>query len=222
MSKIVVTLKAAATLDGKIATKTGHSRWITGEDARQKAHEMRHNHDAILVGINTVLADNPRLTTRNVKNGKSPIRVILDSNCRIPPDSLCLNDDGIPVFIVVGSDAPLHKIDSITQRNIRVLKAPTPMPQIRWLLSSLLERNIQTLMVEGGSRIHASFIKEHLADQLVLFLAPKIIGGNEALSWCHELECLSVDNAAQLNIKTVQPIGKDWMVCAEFLKEKHD
>ena len=96
-SGIIVTLKAAATLDGKIATATVHSKWITGEEARQKGHELRNENDAILVGINTVLADDPELTVRGIHGGSSPVRIVLDSKGRIPEQSRVFQEDGVPV-----------------------------------------------------------------------------------------------------------------------------
>ena len=104
-SGIIVTLKAAATLDGKIATATGHSKWITGEAARQKGHELRNENDAILVGINTVLTDDPELTVRGIQEGSSPVRIVLDSKARIPEQSRVFQQDGVPVVIVTGRNS---------------------------------------------------------------------------------------------------------------------
>ena len=101
-TKIQVTLKAAITLDGKIATAGGDSKWITGESARLEGHRLRSQHDAILVGINTVLKDNPSLTTRGIPNGRSPTRIILDSKGRLPSVSKVLEDDGVQVIQVIG------------------------------------------------------------------------------------------------------------------------
>ena len=103
-TKIQVTLKAAITLDGKIATAREDSKWITGESARLEGHRLRSQHDAILVGINTVLKDNPSLTTRGIPNGRSPTRIILDSKGRLPSDSKVLEDDGVQVIQVIGNE----------------------------------------------------------------------------------------------------------------------
>ncbi|MBF0280101.1 MAG: dihydrofolate reductase family protein [SAR324 cluster bacterium] len=219
MPQIKVTLKAAATLDGKIATKTGQSKWITGKTARHHAHSLRNEHDAILVGINTVLADNPKLTTRGIPEGRSPIRIILDSQCRISPDSVCLADDGTLCLIVVGSNCEESRIRNFEKKSVQVLKAPTPQPQIQWLLPELSRYKIKSLLVEGGSRIHASFIQENLADQLVLFLSGRLIGGNDSLSWCGNLDCLDLELAPRLKIQSIQMIGEDILVFAEFTRE---
>mgnify|MGYP003323120374 CR=1 FL=1 len=103
-TKIKVTLKAAISLDGKIASAGGDSKWITGESARLEGHRLRSQHDAILVGINTVLKDNPSLTTREIPNGRSPTRIILDSKGRLPSVSKVLEDDGVKVIQVIGNE----------------------------------------------------------------------------------------------------------------------
>ena len=100
---ITVTLKAALTLDGKIATASGNSKWITGKAARHKVHELRHQNDAVLVGINTVIADDPELNVRGIAKGNSPVRIVLDSMARIPENSRIFQTDGIPVIIATGN-----------------------------------------------------------------------------------------------------------------------
>lgn len=213
-SGIIVTLKAAATLDGKIATATGHSKWITGEAARQKGHELRNENDAVLVGINTVLADDPELTVRGIDGGRSPVRIVLDSKGRIPEQSRVFQEDGVPVVIVTGNHAPLRKWPELAE--LTILTAPTRTPDILWVLSEISKLGLNSLLVEGGSLIHASFIKSNTVDQLALFLAPKVIGGQEALSWCGNLEVDTVNEAPQLEISSVTALGEDWMVSAKI------
>ena len=213
-SGIIVTLKAAATLDGKIATATGHSKWITGEAARQKGHELRNENDAVLVGINTVLADDPELTVRGIDGGRSPVRIVLDSKGRIPEQSRVFQEDGVPVVIVTGNHAPLRKWPELAE--LTILTAPTRTPDILWVLSEIRKLGMNSLLVEGGSLIHASFIKSNTVDQLALFLAPKVIGGQEALSWCGNLEVDTVNEAPQLEISSVTALGEDWMVSAKI------
>ena len=213
-SGIIVTLKAAATLDGKIGTATGHSKWITGEAARQKGHELRNENDAVLVGINTVLADDPELTVRGIDGGRSPVRIVLDSKGRIPEQSRVFQEDGVPVVIVTGNHAPLRKWPELAE--LTILTAPTRTPVILWVLSEIRKLGMNSLLVEGGSLIHASFIKSNTVDQLALFLAPKVIGGQEALSWCGNLEVDTVNEAPQLEISSVTALGEDWMVSAKI------
>jgi len=216
-----ITLKVAATLDGKIATKTGESQWITGKEARLETHRLRHQHDAILVGINTVLADDPKLTTRGVTNGKSPVRIIMDSQGRIPEHSQCLNDDGTLTLLVSGCSAIIPKF-LLKSSTFHVLQAPTERPEITWMLQQLSEYGIGSILVEGGAKIHASFIQSGCVNRLVLFLAPKVIGGNDAFSWCGELDCLKLEQAAQWEIESTSVHGKDLMICANFVSgSKH-
>ena len=227
MNSLKITLKAAATLDGKIATKTGDSKWITGDEARKAVHILRSQHDAIVVGINTVLADNPRLTTRDIPDGKSPVRIILDSQCRIPLGSACLADDGVLCLIVVGSKSLGTKKEALQKqsaagKHFHLLQAPTPQPQIKWLLPQLAEYKINRLLVEGGSRIHASFIREDCADHLVLFLSGKLIGGNEALCWCGDLNGFELEKSPQLKIQSMRMVGEDMMVHADFIREIYE
>jgi len=211
-SGIIVTLKAAATLDGKIATSTGHSKWITGEAARQKGHALRNGNDAILVGINTVLADDPALTVRGIDGVRSPVRIVFDSNGRIPEQSRIFQADGVPVVIITGSHAPLRSWPELA--DLTILTAPIRTPDILWVLSEISKLGLNSLLVEGGSLIHASFIKSNTVDQPALFLAPKVIGGQEALSWCGNLGVDSVDDAPQMEISSVTALGEDWMISA--------
>ncbi|MBF0286530.1 MAG: dihydrofolate reductase family protein [SAR324 cluster bacterium] len=216
-----VTLKAAATLDGKIATKTGQSQWVTGPDARRAGHQLRNEHDAILVGINTIFADDPQLTTREVSGGKSPIRVVLDSQGRISLKNACLQNDGTDCIVVLGSQCPESRIQTLKKDHIHILKAPTPQPEIKWLLKQLSQYKIERLLVEGGSQVHASFIKEGCANHLVLFLAGKLLGGQDALSWCGELDCFQLKDAPPLKIQSIRMVGDDVMICADFLRETY-
>ena len=119
---IKVTLKAALTLDGKIATASGNSKWITGEAARQKVHELRNKNDAVLVGINTVISDDPELTVRGIAKGNSPVRIVLDSMARIPENSRIFQNDGIPVIIATGNKAISRKWPNLPNLTILTLQ----------------------------------------------------------------------------------------------------
>ena len=163
-TKIQVTLKAAITLDGKIATAGGDSKWITGESARLEGHRLRSQHDAILVGINTVLKDNPSLTTRGIPNGRSPTRIILDSKGRLPSDSKVLEDDGVQVIQVIGNEINPATIKS--GKNVEILRAPSAQPEPLWLLEQLEMKGIRSLLVEGGAKVHGSFIESGCVTRL--------------------------------------------------------
>lgn len=211
---IKVTLKAAVTVDGKIATGSGHSKWITGEAARLKAHQLRHENDAILVGINTVLTDDPELTVRGIEEGRSPVRIVLDSKARIPEQSRLFQNDGVPVIIITGNQAPSRIWPDLAE--LKIIEAPEETPDILWVLSELKKLGLKSLLVEGGSLIHASFLKSNCVDQLALFMAPKIIGGQDSLSWCGDLNVENVNDACQLDISSITPLGEDWFISAKL------
>ena len=211
---ITVTLKAALTLDGKIATASGHSKWITGEAARHKVHELRNKNDAVLVGINTVIADDPELTVRGIAKGNSPVRIVLDSMARIPENSRIFQNDGIPVIIATGNKALSRKWPNLP--DLKILTSPTATPEITWLLSELHKLGLKSLLVEGGSFTYASFLKSSAVDRLVLFIGPKIIGGQEALSWCGELGVDQLDQALQIDIISITAVGEDWLIDAKI------
>ncbi len=211
---ISVTLKAALTLDGKIATASGNSKWITGEAARHKVHELRHQNDAVLVGINTVIADDPELTVRGIAKGNSPVRIVLDSMARIPENSRIFQNDGIPVIIATGNKALSRKWPNLP--NLKILTSPTATPEITWILSELYKLGLKSLLVEGGSFTYASFLKSGAVDRLVLFVGPKIIGGQQALSWCGELGVDQLDQALQIDINSVTVVGEDLLIDAKI------
>ena len=211
---IKVTLKAAVTVDGKIATGSRHSKWITGDAARLKAHQLRHENDAILVGINTVLTDDPELTVRGIEEGRSPVRIVLDSKARIPEQSRLFQNDGVPVIIITGNQAPSRIWPELAE--LKIIEAPEETPDILWVLSELKKLGLKSLLVEGGSLIHASFLKSNCVDQLALFMAPKIIGGQDSLSWCGDLNVENVNDACQLDISSITPLGEDWFISAKL------
>ncbi|MBM3879194.1 MAG: bifunctional diaminohydroxyphosphoribosylaminopyrimidine deaminase/5-amino-6-(5-phosphoribosylamino)uracil reductase RibD [Verrucomicrobia bacterium] len=183
-----VTLKAAMTLDGKIATAAGASKWITGQPARARAMQLRQGADAILVGINTVLADDPCLTVRCLPGQKrlaptrTPRRIVLDSRARTPPTAQLLHDaHADATTIVVTRAAPTGRVAGLRQ-SVSVWVAPTG-PQgisLPWLLQRLGAEEVTHLLVEGGGEVLAAFWRSGLAQRLVFFYAPKILGGRLA------------------------------------------
>jgi diaminohydroxyphosphoribosylaminopyrimidine deaminase/5-amino-6-(5-phosphoribosylamino)uracil reductase len=179
-----VTVKAAMALDGKIATASGESKWITGEPARRVGLQLRFASDAVLVGINTVLADNPSLTARGSGGRvRKPLRrVVLDSLARTPLDSVVASDESAALTtVVVGRAAPARRVKALAQR-VRVLMAPAKAGRInlRWLLKRLGEEAVTSLLVEGGGEVNAAFLESGLAQRVAFFYAPKILGGREA------------------------------------------
>jgi len=177
-----VTVKAAMTLDGKIATAAGDSKWITGERARAYGMTLRQGSDAILAGINTVLADDPSLTLRPAR-ARPLRRIILDSRARTPLTARVVTDVfAADTTIVVGPDAPIKRITALAKK-VTVLVAPaarTGVLNLRWLLKKLGADGVTSLLVEGGGEVNASFLLGGLAQRVAFFYAPKILGGRDA------------------------------------------
>ena len=212
-----VLLKLAQTLDGRIATSTGHSKWVTGEDARAVSHKLRALHDAVLVGIGTVLADDPQLTVRKVK-GTSPKRIILDGQLRVPLDANVLSDENPQKTIILTSNlASKEKISRIAERGSRIVvlaadeNGMIPLNQV-WL--TLGELGITSVMVEGGSRVHTACLKEGCADEMVIFIAPKLLGsGVEAVG---DLGIRNINAAIELEVNSIKKLDRDLMLTARF------
>ena len=189
----LVTVKAAMTLDGKIATASGESKWITGERARAHGMKLRWQSDAILVGINTILADDPSLTVRPERrapsNRHSFRRIVLDSQARTPLTAKIVTDAFAgSTIIVVGKNAPKRRVAALAAK-VNVLVAPTTKRpaapghhalDLRWLLKRLGRDNITSLLVEGGGEVNASFLLGGFAQRVAFFYAPKILGGRDS------------------------------------------
>ena len=211
-----VLLKTAMTLDGKIATDTGHSRWVTGKTAREKVHQLRGEFDAILVGINTVLADNPALTCRLPEGGKDPIRVILDSQARTPVDSRVITQESESfTYIVVTDKAPLDRLKALSSGKAKIVRTALDIRgrvDLRELLLKLGEMEITSLFVEGGSEVAASFLEARLVDKILTFIAPKIVGGNQAPGPVGGFGKALMDQAVPLTGVTFGQVGEDFWV----------
>ena len=176
----LVTVKAAMTLDGRIATASGESKWITGPAARREGHRLRKGSDAILVGINTVLADDPGLRVKGKLKARPLRRIILDSSARIPLKSQVLNDDlADATTVVVTKEVPARRIKALGDRAL-VAPAKKGRVDLRWLLQRLGREEVASLLVEGGGEVNASFLEAGLAQRVAFFYAPKIIGGDDA------------------------------------------
>ncbi len=192
-----VTVKAAMTLDGKIATAAGESKWITGEAARAEGLRLRQGSDAILVGVNTILADDPSLTARTMMAGgglkvaKAIRRIVLDSQARTPLTARVVNDEqAASTTIVIGKDAPKRRAAALAKK-VNVLVAPYARVKshssttakkidLRWLMKRLGAENVTSLLVEGGGEVNAAFLLAGLAQRVAFFYAPKILGGRDA------------------------------------------
>jgi len=209
----LVTLKFAQSLDGRIATARGDSRWISSEEFRKRAHRLRASNDAILVGINTVLADNPQLTVRLVR-GRNPTRVVLDSRLRIPLDcEIVRTRHEAPVLIAATAQADREKATQLGELGIETLVVPPDKSgglDLKHLLQALGERNISSLLVEGGSKVITSFLRQKLADKVVVAIAPKILGrGLDAVA---ELDIVRLSQALPLTFQKISRAGSDIVI----------
>ena len=180
-----VTLKAAATLDGRIATRTGDSRWISNERSRRFVHSLRCALDAILIGVGTALFDDPQLNARIRKKPacRQPVRIVLDSRLKLPISSnLARTARKIPVWVIAGDGASPARAAELKEAGIEVLQMPARNGRIDLLslLQELGRRDISSLLVEGGAHVLGSFLDDRLADELYFFYAPKILGDAEA------------------------------------------
>jgi len=217
-----VTLKLASTLDGRIATCTGESKWITGEAARRFAHKMRAEADAVMIGIGTVLKDNPALTTRLVK-GKDPVRVVVDSSLRIPISSRVLNREKGAIIVATTKDKGQKekKIKALNAKGTEVLLLPAKdgMVDLTALIQELAKREITSVMIEGGSNLAASAIKEAIVDKVAIFVAPKILG-KEGLPMIENLGIKRIKNAIRLRGFECQKLGED-ILLEGYVGESH-
>ncbi|MBS4024615.1 MAG: bifunctional diaminohydroxyphosphoribosylaminopyrimidine deaminase/5-amino-6-(5-phosphoribosylamino)uracil reductase RibD [Clostridia bacterium] len=211
-----VTLKVAMTLDGKIATVFGDSKWITGELSRELVHQLRHQVDAIMVGINTVLVDNPRLTTR-VKEGqgKDPIRVVIDSKLRLPLDCHLVTQESMAKTIVfTGSNRDSFKMKELVHRGVIVIETPECINGIDlgWVMDWLGKREISHVLLEGGSQINFSALKADLVDEFWWFIAPKLIGGKTAPTPIGGAGVELMANAYEMDQFLFERIGQDILI----------
>jgi diaminohydroxyphosphoribosylaminopyrimidine deaminase/5-amino-6-(5-phosphoribosylamino)uracil reductase len=203
-----VHLKLAVSLDGKIATRTGDSRWIAGEASRLRGQEFRHESDAILVGAGTVTLDNPLLTDRSNLPRRRPLtRVVLDERLQIPLSSqLVRTAQDAPVIVFGGADSPKPTIESLKQNKVEVVDGSRDLLKV---LEELGNRSIQSVLVEGGGKIAGAFLDAGLVDKVTFFIAPVIIGGAEAHSAVGGLGVEKMKDAFRLREVTVTQRGPD-------------
>lgn len=199
-----VAIKFAASLDGKIATRTDDSKWVTNEQARTYARKLRSHYQAILVGINTVLKDDPHLGTR-IKGKKDPIRIVLDSTLKIPLTSQVLRDTN--VLIATTTKANKEKLKILTDKGIPVIVFNTTSITLPDLLKEFKKRKIISVLVEGGGQILGSFVDAKLVDKVYAFHAPILIGGEKGVSAIGGKGALTISDALRLEQVSVKHFG---------------
>lgn len=206
-----VTLKLATTLDGRIATASGESRWITGPASRRAVHAMRLNHDAVLIGSGTARADDPDLTVRELGAAHQPIRIVMDSRLSHSPHSrLGLTAKTAPVWLLHGPDAPQENRDAWTERGATLLETACENGTInpRAALQTLAARGLTRIFCEGGGTLAAALIRAHLVDDLALFTAGALIGGDGQASLA-ALNLTALKDAPRLTLRETKTIGPD-------------
>ena len=205
-----VTMKAATSLDGKLTAAHGESRWISCEESREAAHRLRDQHDAVMVGIGTALRDNPRLTCR-IPEGRSPVRVVVDSSARLPPDASMLHETGRTI-VAVTEHAPLLRAEALAAAGAEVLlcDAVNGRVSLKDLLGKLGQQGIASVLLEGGSELNAAMLAEGLVDRVLLFVAPLLIGGDAKGLVGGETPALA--DALRLTSLSVRRSGADILV----------
>ncbi|GMT45583.1 MAG: riboflavin biosynthesis protein RibD [bacterium] len=180
-----VAVKTAASLDGKIATSTGDSKWITNELSRRFVHQLRNDYMAVMVGVNTVLKDNPLLTSRiRSKKTKQPIRIIVDSQLKTPENAPVLDTRVAPAWMAVTARSDKQKRAFLQQKGIEIILCPEKDGHVdmAFLMAEIGKKGIDSVLVEGGGTLNFSLFQQQQADKVYAFIAPKIIGGKEAIT----------------------------------------
>jgi len=204
-----IAIKTASTIDGKIATKTGSSKWITSQAAREEVQRLRNKYDAILTGSGTVIKDNPGLTCR-LENGRNPIRVIVDSELKTSPESKAYNNDGTRIFI-----AASEKAEGKYPENIEIIRCPLTNERkinLRYLTGELYKKDIKSILVEAGGKLNGAYLKNNLVDKFYFFVAPKILGDNQAYSSIDSFNIENIDQCINLRFDEVKSYPPDLMI----------
>lgn len=220
--KPFIVLKAAMTLDGKIATATGQSKWITNETSRAYGYKLRDTYDGIMVGINTVIEDNPMLTAR-VDGGKNPIRIVVDSSLKIDINANVVQDKSAKTIIATTDKANKDKILKLQAQDVDVIvvdKDENDKVDIEKLLDILGQQNICSILVEGGATLSGSFVAKKLVDKVYFFIAPKIIGGKEAKTPVAGTGILNLQEALALKDIQIEKLEEDVLIIGRVDKDK--
>ena len=205
-----VAMKYAMTMDGKIATRTGASRWITGEAARNHVQTLRHAYKGIMVGIGTVLADNPMLNCR-MQGGIDPVRIVCDTHLRIPMDCLIVQTADTIETILATSTNEKEKIDQLIKKGVQILQIPEKdgCIDLNLLMQTLGEKGIDSILLEGGGRLNDSFLREKLIQKAYVYLAPKIFGGEDAKTPVEGIGVSLPEQSANFKLQQIQQIEED-------------
>lgn len=227
-----VILKVAMTLDGKIATPEGESKWITGEKARELVHKTRGSVDAVMTAIGTVKADDPRLTVRIKKGTRSPIRIVIDPDFEVPIDAKILNTPPKTIIVTkksqksevsnppsppfskggMGGFSPKNKMNGLIEKGVKIVDYEGERVDLNWLMKKLGEMGIASVLIEGGSSLNSYALEDGIVDKVMFFIAPKIIGGKESFPSVGGKAFRKLSEAHQLKNITLKRIGEDILV----------
>ena len=207
-----VTLKAAITLDGKLATRTGDSKWISDARSRARVHQLRNEVDAVVVGAGTVDADDPRLTTRGVKNGRDPVRVVLDPTLRTQGKIYTQRSKAKTIVATLETNQ-YPRAEQLQQKGVEVWKfaGSQGLIELKPLLKRLAAAGLLHVLVEGGAAVHGSFLGAGLWDELWLFVAPKVFG-DQAVTFSGALDIARASQARPMQIASVERVGEDLLL----------
>lgn len=208
-----VILKTAMTLDGKIATPDGESKWITGEEARKAVHRLRSRVDAVMTAIGTVRADNPRLTAR-IRGGRNPARIVIDPDLKIHHDAELLK---VPPETTIVTKTINKKSDYLSKSGIKIINYKESL-DLKWLLELLGKSGIGSLLIEGGASLNAHAFNDGIVDKVMFFIAPKIIGGKNSITPVGGDSFRTLSNAYQLRDTRITRIGSDFLIEGYILK----
>lgn len=214
-NKPYVTLKAGLSLDAKLATSLGESKWITNEEARRDAHFYRASHDAILVGVGTINNDNPSLTARYNTGNSNPVRIVLDTNLKIQNTAKVINDQLAKTVIITSKIFDEKKADLLKKKsNIQIINLLTEKIDINQVLILLAKDEIRSILVEGGQKIYNSFIQNRLFNELVVYMAPNLIGGSNSYAFFTGSGFATLKDIINLEFSKIDKIGNNLKIVA--------
>lgn len=210
-----IAIKTATTMDGKIATKTGSSKWITSEKARKEVQKLRNKYDAILTGSGTVIKDNPSLTCR-IKHGRNPIRIIIDSKAKVNINSKVFTDDGTKIYWAVLENTKIKTCPN----NVELIKCPAISDKIdlKFLVDELYKKRIRSILIEAGGELNAAFIKAGSIDKIYQFVAPKILGDKNGKNFVEGYDVTEINESLKLEIENIKTLAPDILLEAKILK----
>ncbi len=214
-------LKAGMSLDGKIATRAGEARWITGQAARRRAHQMRAEVDAVIVGAETALRDDPMLTARDAPAPRQPLRVVADSHARLPLEhQLVRTARQVRTLVATTPGAPADRVAALTAAGVEVLvvEGPGPRVNLRALAGALAKRDVTSLLIEGGGTLHAAALEAGIVDRVALFVAPLLLGGRDAVPVLGGSGAATLGEAWRLADVEVERIGDDCLITGTIVR----